>query len=271
MASEVVVLAKVVALVVDVDGATGEVVADERLRGLSPADHAALAVGHRLARHHDVPVRVVSVGPSGDEGPLAQFAARVAGAATLVVVDDPGAAASGTASSVVAGLVAPECADALYVVAGEHSLDRGSASVPARVAEALGVPQALGVVAVNERTGEAVRRLSAGRRERLRLTTPMVISVEAGAGRPPRAAPDALLRDRVTVRRAVAPPVVPPHYAPYRVPAARVAAPTEPVAARRAMEVIGALAPARTRDVVVAEPASAARAILDRLHEWGYR
>lgn len=269
--SDIVVIAKVVATRVDVDVASGAVRPDLRSRGFSPADQAALAIGAEFATHHGVPLRVLTVGTATDAPLLAEFAARVDAPAVLLVAAADEHLSGRISSETVAELLTRELTSEAIIVAGDHSLDRGSGSVPARVAEHLGVPQALGLLEVDGTRSEAWRRLSGGRRERLRLEPRGVVSVEAGAGRAPRASPSALVARRVTQVPVTVEIGPSPKYAPYRVPAARLPEPREPVAARRAMEVIGALTPVRAREVLVAEPSAAATAILDRLHAWGYR
>ena len=66
---------------------------------------------------------------------------------------------------------------------GGWAVDRGSGSGPAFLAHGLAAAQALGWVLVERRADElrAERRLDRGRREVVRLLTPAVVSVEAGA------------------------------------------------------------------------------------------
>ena len=99
-----------------------------------------------------------------------------------------------------------------------------------------------------------------------------VLSFESSAGQLPRATPSALRSTRVTTRRVAS--RVTSHqdrYSAPREPTRVVAAPHEPVAARRAMEVIGALVAPKLREVLVLEPDRAAQLILERLAQWGYR
>ena len=75
------------------------------------------------------------------------------------------------------------------VVCGDRSALGGTGALPALLAHHLGFPQALGLVSL-EVDGPAViaeRRLDGGWRERLKLTTPAVCSVEAAGVRLRRA------------------------------------------------------------------------------------
>ena len=85
----------------------------------------------------------------------------------------------------VAAVLAPAVSGARFVLCGDASLDRGSGSVPAFVAAALGCAQALGLTSLAVEDGEhgavlVERRLDGGRRERLRVAAPAVLSVQSG-------------------------------------------------------------------------------------------
>jgi electron transfer flavoprotein beta subunit len=274
---DVVALIKVVPTRVDVDALSGVARFDPRFLGVSAADRAALAVAAELASEGYGSVDVYCVGPPAVETALLEIAAlgfrrtvRVGllGDETLA----PRRWLAAFPSSLVARVLAAVIGTPDFVVCGDHSLDRGSGSVPARVAERLGYAQALGLLDVNAGARSATRRLDAGWRERVRFGERTVISVEAGAGALERAGLGAL-RDveleLAVVNESVASGEV--DFAPYRPANDVVAPPREKLAARRAMEVIGALAPRRHREVVAAEPAEAAEAILERLAAWGYR
>jgi electron transfer flavoprotein beta subunit len=264
----VVALVKVVAAHVDVDAVTGVATSDERLLAVSPADEAAVGVAAALATHRGVDLEVVALGPAAAEGVLCDLAAGARADATLLSLP-PGVASC--ASATTARLLADAIAGVHWVVCGDYSLDRGSGSVPARVAHHLGVPQVLGLLHVDVAAGTAIRRLSHGRREMVSWGDHVVLSVEASAGRAPRATVADLLTQTVVVRPVAVTADPPPAYEPYRVPARVTSAPTESVAAQRAVAVMGVLGPTRSREVLVAEPDAAAAAITDRLHAWGYR
>ena len=96
------------------------------------------------------------------------------------------------ADRIVAGAVAAALSAALddsaTVWCGDHSLDRGSGSVPAFLAARLQRQQALGLVEVH--LGDPLRvtrRLDGGRRELLRITGPAALSVEGSVARLRRA------------------------------------------------------------------------------------
>jgi electron transfer flavoprotein beta subunit len=273
----VAVLVKVVATRVDVDARDGSVGFDGARLVASPADQAALAVGLELGRVHGDEVTCYCVGAPPVESVLRELVAAGAARAVRLALDGDGELGVGEwlgayPSATVARALARVVAGARYVVAGDHSLDRGSGSVPARVAHHLGAPQALGLLSVDPVGARAQRRLAGGWRETIALAEGTVLSVEASAGRLGRGSPGALREARVEVIR-VEEPLGPPEgtYAPYRPPADALRSPVEPTAARRAMEVIGALVPPRRREVLHLGPEEAADALLARLARWGYR
>jgi electron transfer flavoprotein beta subunit len=202
---------------VDVDPLTGAVHEQPRSHGPSPADEAALETALRLAAPGE-PVVVVCAGPPEAEAALRD--ALAAGATRAVRLDGlPADAPSDRVAAALAGVLGT----VRLVLTGDRSLDRGSGSVPAFVAAALGAQQALGAPAVepidpaptvggddrrgvtagsaNRAVDRAVdpgdggllvtRRLDGGRRERVRVDAtegrPAVISVEGSAARLRRA------------------------------------------------------------------------------------
>ncbi len=187
---------KVVDLDSTVDPLTGEVLPGRDVSGVSPADEAALEWALRIGAGWGCPVVVVAGGDSGCEPALR--AALAAGASRAVRVP----IAPGSPSAVVAARLAPvlRAAGAVAVVCGDASLDRGSGSVPAFLAGELRAAQALGLVDLSLEPGDRTllvdRRLDRGRRERLRVREPFVISVEAGTARLRRAFLPALLASR---------------------------------------------------------------------------
>lgn len=267
-----VALVKAVGLTVDIDQRTGRWRIDGRRVGFSPADHAAVDVAARLAGKSDGPLVVLTFGGPAADPPLREVAAAAgATAVRLEPADGPASLddwVDAYPSAEVARVLASAIGDAAFIVAGEHSLDRGSGAVPALVAAALGRPSALGLVGVDVAGRRAVRRLDGGFRQPVAFGVGAVLSVEASAGRLGRASPAALRAQTVEVRRCTAvagPPVSP---APYRAPTRVVAAPVEPDAARRAMEVIGLGGATRARTVLEASPVEAADAILAQLAAW---
>ncbi len=186
----VAVLLKRVDLRPVVDPLTGELHHDPH-GGLSPADECALELALRTAEATGTTVLAASAG--GAECDAVLHEALAAGAAEAVRVE----VAGGTASAEVAGALSDVLGGCRWIWCGDFSLDRGSGSVPAFVAAALGASQALGVAAVDlagvaavgsqeeVRTGipgglRAERRIDGGRREVLEVTAPAVVSVESG-------------------------------------------------------------------------------------------
>ena len=170
---------------------------DERFAGMSPADRAALELALQQADASGDSITAVTVGPAGADRVLRE--AHAAGARRLVRIDtadeslallgsDAVAAAIGAVVRQLAGDAGNSAGggtaattDALWAWCGDYSLDRGSGSVPAYLAGAIGARQALGCIAVEPHghgTLHAVRRLDGGRRELLEVQAPAVISVE---------------------------------------------------------------------------------------------
>lgn len=284
----VAVAVKPVAPVLEVDWLTGSVRLDARHLVRTPADAAACAIGAELAAGLGRELVVVAVGGPGSLGILSAVLAEGAARAIRVVVGDEDLddAASGHQwpSDVVARALAEVCASASVVVCGDASGDRGSGTVPSLLAQRLGVPQGLGLRAAwldGERV-LGVRRLDAGRRERLAIEPPCVISVGAGAATPPRA-PLPRVVDLAQGRGAVARVLVPAPpgahrgelagavWGPYRPRASEVAAPLERDPVRRAIEVAGTLSRRDPPELVRLDPEEAAATILERLDRWGMR
>jgi electron transfer flavoprotein beta subunit len=260
----------------EVDPLSGAVAeTDARFAGVSPADQAALEIALRLAEAWEGDVVAVTAGP-----PRADAALRdcLAAGASSAVRADVGADAS---SRAVAAALAAQLTDADLVCCGDWSLDRGSGSVPAFVAEELDAAQALGLVAVEPGPAAGVldveRRLDQGRRERLRVATPAVLSVEAGCARLRRAGLAAVLAARAAAIEVASPPAVPPDpvrvvsTGPYR-PRTRVLSPPSPEldARGRILALTGALSDREPPRTLVLGPDEAADALLDQLRAWGY-
>ncbi len=284
-------LLKVVDLRVEIDPLTGEPAGHAgQALGASPADLAALETALRLAMPGE-PVVVVSAGT----GVLAYaidallHESLAAGATRAVRVE----IAPGATSAQVAAAVAPFVADARYVVCGDASLDRGSGSVPAFVAAQLGAAQALGLTSVtpDDQTDDeanahpaatavlAERRLDGGRRERLRVAAPAVLSTEAGLRlrRAPLASVIAARRAAIEVIQAVTDAerrhgeAHPERLRPFRSPARPVPAPVAFDPRERVLALTGMLAPVRARRVLEADAATCADELLNYLSEHGYR
>ena len=122
-------------------------------------------------------VVAVSAGPMGAEAVLRD--ALACGAARAHRLDALRLSESRDVGAALADVVG----DARVVVCGDHSLDRGSGSVPAYIAHGMRAAQALGLVSLDLTASSpsalsAVRRLDGGRREIVSVPTPCVISVE---------------------------------------------------------------------------------------------
>jgi electron transfer flavoprotein beta subunit len=266
---------KYVPLRVDVNPLTGAVRTDDRLAGASPADEAALEYALRCAEAWGWDVVVASAGDRRCEPMLRT--ALASGAASAVRVDLPRDAAA----PVVSAALAAALGDCPIIVCGDHSLDRGSGSVPAFLAGQLGAAQALGLVSVTPVAAgvlEAERRLDGGRRERIRVAAPGVLSVEAGGVRLRRASLPEVLRARVTPLDVLPSPVP---YAldpasgtrrPYRPRPKALPAPAATLPARdRVLMLTGALSNRRAPAVIrTGDPAEAADALLNFLRERNY-
>lgn len=256
----------------EVDSLSGEMTTDDRRRGFSAADRAALEIALRLAEVRGTDVVLLSVAPPTAEESFRELAAS--GAASIVRVDAPTDTDSAT---VAASLAAALPADVDLVVTGDMSLDRGSGSVPAFMAANRGWAQGLGLIAVDVDSAPlaVVRRLDGGRREHLRLDGPAVISVEGSVARLRRAGlPD------VIAARSMPIDVAPVHGAgvtmhadlttPVRPRARVLPAPDGDRALGRIVELTGALVERTPPRRVEAEPAEAAATIVEQLRAWGY-
>lgn len=249
---------------------------DERFAGTSPADRSALELALRQAEAFGTGVTAVTVGPPGADRILrdalacgARRAVRIA-ASTLESVD-------------VATLIARAVPDASWVWCGDYSLDRGTGSVPAFLADALRARQALGVIAV-EPAGHAMlhvtRRLDGGRRELLAVTAPAVVSVEGAVAHLRRAGLAALRNAAATpvetltvaelgVGAAVADGPS-PLVLPYRPRARVVGAPPESAALDRLRALTATTGGSGRGERIELSPERAAERILEALRAWGY-
>lgn len=258
----------------EVDPLTGAVATDPRTSGPSPADQAALEWALRAADAWGAEVLAVTAAPAVADIMLRQ--ALAAGATRAVRVELDACAPS----DVVAAALAPVMAGAALVTCGDWSLDRGSGAVPAFLAAHLGAAQALGCVdlTLTRTPGQlrAERRLDGGRRERLVVRWPAVVSVEGHSARLRRAPLDGLLRARQASIEVVLPPaggrrsVSPPTRRPYRPRARCLPAPKDPDARRRIVALTGALSDRTRPQLLHLGPADAADRILDQLRTWGY-
>jgi electron transfer flavoprotein beta subunit len=250
----------------EIDLLTGQVTTDVRGGGFSAADQAAVEIALCLGQDWDATVDLVSVG-----GPEIEPALRDLGATGVdrIVRVDGGDVAGGLAG--VLGAVD-------LVVCGDYSLDGGSGAVPALLAHELGTAQALGLVALEvgpPGVATGTRRLGGGRAERLRITTPAVISVEGSMATLRRAPLPALLAGAhrvVDVARGVVagrqPTVV--EVGPWRPRARALPPPSGDDPRDRIIALTGALVDRTPPRLVELEPEAAADAIVAQLRDWGY-
>nr|WP_283251094.1 mycofactocin-associated electron transfer flavoprotein beta subunit [Rhabdothermincola salaria] len=259
----------------EVDPLSGEVVHDERFFDASEADKGALEWGLRLAERWGARLTVVTAGPAGADPVLRDALALGAHDARRVdmALDRPSEHVAAALGSAVQG--------ADLVLCGVHSVDRGSGSVPALLAARLGAAQALGVIAVAPgAAGELTvdRRLDFGRRERLRVAGPAVVSLEGGLAELRRAPLASVLAARTAPITVVDAGLAPQratvrveHRRAYR-PRARVMHAPDPSAPvnERIIALTGALTERTPPRTVAAEPDEAADAIVEQLRGWGY-
>lgn len=251
---------------------------DERFAGMSPADQSALEFALVQAAAGGDGVTAVTVGPPAADKVLRD--ALACGAQRAIRIDAPAT----LSSSEVADAIAVAVPTARWVWCGDYSLDRGTGSVPAFLAAALGAEQALGIISVALDGGAggagpdsvvATRRLDGGRRELLTVTSPAVLSVE-GATAHLRRAGLAALRAAAAMPIEVTQPQAPrvaetAVVRAYRPRARVLSAPVgeHPLDRLRALTDAGAAVAARGETVVLDPPAAAQR-ILTALREWGY-
>ncbi|MGE5635538.1 MAG: mycofactocin-associated electron transfer flavoprotein beta subunit [Nocardioidaceae bacterium] len=257
----------------EIDPLSGVVTLDERFMGASESDRAALEWGLRLAEEWGGEVLAACAGPPAAE-PMLRMALAV-GAAHAIRCELPDGASSVEAATSLALVFH----DVDVALCGDYSLDRGSGSVPALLAAELDAAQALGLIRLQaEEQGvvRAHRRLDGGRRERVRVRAPAVLSVEGGTARLRRASlSSALAAGRTEVPRCDPPTPAGDGHAhvlrPFR-PRARALEPPDPSlpARERIRQLTGALSERGTRQVVRVEPADGAEQLIDALRNWGY-
>lgn len=261
----------------------GETDADRRWAGVSHSDEAALEIALRLRDARRAPdtaepdgrVTVVCLGPAAADGTLRD--ALAAGADDVLRIDASTELDSHAVAIAIATTISNTVGTCQLVVCGDASVDRGTGSVPAYLADELGAAQALGLVTVGDvPTDDAplrvVRRLDGGRRERLDVPTPAVISVEGAAARLRRAGLSASLASRTATINVVPGPagrLPDAEIHPFRPRTRSVPAPRGDTLTRiRDLLDIGGVDV--HAEVVELEPAAAATRIVEQLRDWGY-
>lgn len=251
---------------------SGEITTDERFSGISPADSSALEWALLLGAALGGSVTAATVGPEESEKTLRD--AIACGAGRGVRFD----ASQSVPSEAAAAALSLLGADHQMIVCGDYSIDRGSGSVPAFIAHRLGLPQALGLIKLETSSGKIIgtRRLDQGRRERLALRLPTVVSVESGRELRRAALSSTLSATSATIEVRPMPemlgvPASPVSLGvePFR-PRTRVIAAPSGNATSRVSELAqlhGQQSPAR---VVKADPERAADIAIAQLRDWGY-
>ena len=253
--------------------------ADRRWSGVSAADEAALEVALTIADRANATgpadpseVRVICLGPASADDVLRD--ALAAGATSAVRVD----ASTELDSQVVALALAEHLGGEDLVVCGDYSLDRGTGSVPAFLADELSSAQALGLLEVRASADDTspalrvVRRLDGGRREILDVAPPAVLSVEGSAASLRRASLTASLAARTAHIETVHGPhgrLPEPEIHPYR-PRARVVPAPAGHSLDRVRQILDVGGSDVHAELLTLDPPSAAARILDQLREWGY-
>jgi electron transfer flavoprotein beta subunit len=273
----IVVCMKWVALRPEVDALTGQTTVDSRWSGSSLADQAALELALQIAARKSTTVTVLTVGEIDAESLLSD--ALACGVHDAVRIDAPTSLTSHSVADNIASWINTVGVQNIEVVlCGDWSADRGSGSVPVFLAEALGFDDACGLVTVDASNEvlHAERRLDGGRRERLRISAPAVLSVEGVAARLRRAPLSGLFRAKsatitvvpATLERADSEPI---RTAPYR-PRTRVLdGPSTALSPLRRVEILtGALNERTPPRKLTLDPDAAADAILEQLASWGY-
>lgn len=240
--------------------------------GPDPASLAALEWARQLAAPVGARITVGTVGPAEAEAGLRH--ALGLGASRAIRLH----AADGATPMAVAAALAGPAAAADLVLTGAWSIDGGSAAVAPTLAALLGRSQACGLLALAW-DGDALvgeRRLPAGRRERLRLRLPAVVSLEAGTIALRREPLPALLVAQESELEVIH-PAVPPAGAregveqPYRPrPRTIPARPDGDDPRERIAALTGALEAAPAAQQLYLEPPAAAAAIVEALRRWGY-
>ncbi|MBI5088934.1 MAG: putative mycofactocin-associated electron transfer flavoprotein [Actinobacteria bacterium] len=248
--------------------------AGDRLAGASAADRAALELALAAGATLGLDVVALTAGPPAAERVLRD--ALACGATRALRIDAPIDIESRDVGAALAGAAT----GARMVVCGDHSLDRGSGSVPAFIAHHLGVAQALGLVSINlggstADSLHAVRRLDGGRRELLDVPLPCVLSVESSVATLRRAPlRRALEAERASIEsRGVSLPqrtAVAAVVSPFRPRARELAPPTGAAALDRIRELTDAGSTPARGEIVELDPRAAAARIAAALRDWGY-
>jgi electron transfer flavoprotein beta subunit len=260
------------ALRTEVDPLTGSIHVTPGRFGPDPSSTAALAWALRLAGSTEGEVTAVTIGPKAAEAGLREaLACGATDAKRIEGLADPDPLE-------VAAALAPLAAGADLAVLGAWSIDRGSAAVAPALAALLERPSACGLLDLAW-DGERIiaeRRLPAGRRERVRVALPAVVSMEAGTDSLARATLPATLGASRAEIPVVAPgraPVAPSaaSVGPYRPRPRNVPVPPHGERPRdRIAALSGALEAGSRAQTIELPPEEAAAEIMATLRRWGY-
>ena len=168
---------------IEVDPLTGVIAADRLLYMLNPADESALELALRL-RPANGAVTVFNVGPVAADR-LLQDALAAGADAAVRVWDESLHSLKPTITTILlaAALRVAELPD--LILCGGHSVDRGSGTVPALLAEHLGWPVVTAVTQFEmQPDGSPVlrvqRRLARGARAESEVSLPAILGLETG-------------------------------------------------------------------------------------------
>lgn len=250
---------------------------DDRFGGISPADSSALEWALRLGEARNESVVALTLGPAAAETALRDALACGASRAIRIDAHDevPSADSAAALALVIDTMLDRPESRVSYVCCGDYSLDRGTGSVPAFLAAELEAGQALGLVDVvlDGASLTGLRRLDGGRRERLRIEAPSVLSVEGATAVLRRAPLARALAARTATIETVAGPTgshLPTARRPFR-PRARVLPPPAGAPLDRVKTLLNGATATKSHGVPVElSPVEAADRIIDALRGWGY-
>jgi len=251
---------------------------DDRFGGISPADSSALEWALRLGEAHSEPVVVVTLGPAAADAALRDALACGARRAIRIDAHDevPSSDTAAALAQVIDTMLDGQDSRVSYVCCGDYSLDRGTGSVPAFLAAELEAGQALGLVelALDGGTLTALRRLDGGRRERLAVEAPAVVSVEGAVAHLRRASLSAVRAAARLDVEIIAPAITVTSSAAvvlaYRPRARVVDAPTGGDTLTRLRLLTATTEGVARSERLDLDPEAAAARILRAVREWGH-
>ena len=173
---------------IEVDPLTGVIAADRLLYMLNPADESALELALRL-RPANGTVTVFNVGPAAADR-LLQDALAAGADAAVRVWDESLHSLKPTVTTILLAAALRVAALPDLILCGGHSVDRGSGTVPALLAEHLGWPVVTAVTQFEiqpvemQPDGSPVlrvqRRLARGARAESEVSLPAILGLETG-------------------------------------------------------------------------------------------